>query len=98
MRREFQVGDRCRIRQWDDMAEEFGLDEDGRINCYAFFIEGMRYLCGAPFTVSKKFNNPGALYNSEEGYEGYWNISGDMLEYDEPEEPPGQPDFLALLG
>ena len=28
---EFKVGDKVRIRQWDDMAEEFGVDKDGDV-------------------------------------------------------------------
>ena len=28
-----QVGDDVRIRLWDDMVSEFGLDDDGNIPC-----------------------------------------------------------------
>ena len=28
MKHEFKVGDRVRIRQWDDMEKEFGINEN----------------------------------------------------------------------
>ena len=28
----YKVGDKVRVRQWDDMAKEFGTDEAGRID------------------------------------------------------------------
>ena len=30
----FKVGEIVRIRQWDDMAKEFGVDDDGSIMCH----------------------------------------------------------------
>lgn len=30
MKNKFKVGDRVRIRQWDDMVKEFGLIDDCR--------------------------------------------------------------------
>ena len=36
----FGVGDKVRIREWDDMVAEFGL-EDNEIPCRATFIEDM---------------------------------------------------------
>ena len=87
MMREFQIGDHLRVRQWDDMAAEFGvthlLSED-IIPCKFHFVEDMRKLCGMKFTVS---NIDGAKLYSEEGVEklrdwNNWSISADMLEYD----------------
>lgn len=88
----FKVGDRCRIRQWDDMEAEFGLD-GGDIPCDMFFIHGMKYLCGKQFTIKQIVNPIGDCWvTSEEGVEittqlsrGYWAISFDMLELCEPE-------------
>ena len=42
----FAVGDRVRIRDWDDMASEFGVDEDGEIPCKYIFAQAMRDFCG----------------------------------------------------
>lgn len=46
----FEVGDRIVIRDWDDMAEEYVVDDDGdiRISEYdTYFTENMMRLCGA---------------------------------------------------
>lgn len=48
----FSVGDRVRIRDWDDMASEFGVDEDGEISCKYIFAQSMRDFCGQEYTIS----------------------------------------------
>lgn len=47
----FCVGDKVRIREWDDMVKEFGLVEDNEIPCRATFIEDMREYCGREYTI-----------------------------------------------
>lgn len=42
----FKEGDIVRIRQWDDMAQEFGTFSSGNIRCYFGFTKEMRALCG----------------------------------------------------
>lgn len=47
----FEVGDRVRIRDWDDMATDFFVDDGGDIgfdvdSSSPYFVEDMRYLCG----------------------------------------------------
>lgn len=54
----FSVGDRVRIRDWDDMASEFGVDEDGEIPCKYIFAQSMRDFCGQEYTISTTRNNP----------------------------------------
>lgn len=49
----FQVGDVVRVRSWDDMKDEFGLDADGNINCRFCFTSAMRKMCGKLYHVSK---------------------------------------------
>jgi hypothetical protein len=48
-----KVGDKVTIRQWDDMAAEYGLDSDGDINADPFllFLRGMERYCGTTQTV-----------------------------------------------
>lgn len=46
----FKVGDRVRIRQWDDMAEKFGIDEVGAITIYPFKFKD-KHLCGREATI-----------------------------------------------
>ena len=37
---------KVRIREWEDMMEDFGLDEDGDIDCYCSFTPEMKEFCG----------------------------------------------------
>lgn len=47
------IGDTVRIRQWDDMAAEFGLDKDGDIHSPWGFLHDMVGLCGRTFEVTE---------------------------------------------
>lgn len=49
----YKVGDRVRIREWEDMEEEFGLDSDGDICGSPFFVQQMKHLCGRTATVKE---------------------------------------------
>lgn len=108
MKREFQVGDVCRIREWEDMEAEFGVGEQS-INTDIAFLDDMRCLCGSLFTVSRVEKHIGyTRYRSCEKVEEYdqyrglsYIITGDMLElFEAPAEPeqiqaPG--DFFSLF-
>lgn len=48
-----QVGDSVRVRSWEDMKSEFGIDEDGNIPCRFSFTEYMKDMCGDEFTITK---------------------------------------------
>lgn len=61
---EIKIGDRIRVREWDDMAAEFGVDDYGNIaprieyrkgglpvTSHEIFADDMRDLCGLTFTV-----------------------------------------------
>lgn len=81
----FNIGDKCRVRQWDDMKRQFG--GESYINTpKALFVPQMKCLCGKMFTVSR-ISDSGLSYQSCEGIElhsyigpGRWIITGDMLE------------------
>ena len=84
---EIEIGDKLRIREWDDMAEEFGKDGLGRIRTRARFLPKMRELCGSPFTVADKRNYYADVWmytSSEDDYEtinhSTFLITSDMLE------------------
>lgn len=55
MKNKFKVGDRVRIRQWDDMVKEFGLIDSWRIpftkTCGTTFTDNMKHLCGRTATI-----------------------------------------------
>lgn len=42
----FKVGELVRIRQWDDMAKEFGTTASGSVDCHYYFALDMKPLCG----------------------------------------------------
>jgi len=102
MKHKFQVGDKCRIRQFEDMAAEFGVDQYGEIEKAPSFVENMKPMCGLTFTVKEVKDG---MYYSIEGVEdsrgngNVWNIAGWMLEPadEHPDEPIEAPDFLAFL-
>lgn len=49
----FQVGDVVRVRSWDDMKAEFGLMDNGTIDCRFGFTRAMQKMCGKLYHVSK---------------------------------------------
>ena len=92
---DIHIGDVLRIRQWDDMVDEFKQDIDGylRFNIGVssdpipvFFPPQLKYLCGKTFTVNKiKSVGGGYFYSSKENVErrdrvGRYVIVADMLE------------------
>lgn len=42
----FKIGELVRIRQWDDMEEEFGINREGTILTLHGFVVNMKPLCG----------------------------------------------------
>lgn len=79
----FKVRDRVRIRKWDDMEREFGLDSDGDINCRPFFTREMEGdgLCGRTATIIDIYAN-GLIeldFDDESG-DIDWKYSTAMLE------------------
>ena len=54
----FKVGDRVRIRDWDDMEREYGTDSDGDIFIGGIcFFKTMRCLCGRYATIDDIYEN-----------------------------------------
>ena len=49
--RNFKVGDRVVVREYDDMAKEYGTSQSGSIHRGSGFNSGMRHLCGRTATV-----------------------------------------------
>ena len=47
------IGDTVRVRQWDDMKNEFGTDQNGNINSAFLFAQDAIKLCGKHFTVTE---------------------------------------------
>lgn len=104
---EIHVGDVLRIRRWEDMEAEFGLDDDGCIKCdredngrrgVEYFWFGMRGICGKTFTVAKIHRYDGLVndYDAEEPEIATELIEAWMLEPIAPDEEiePEEPDTL----
>ena len=54
---DFKVGELVRVRQWSDMASEFGLNDNGAINCFCYFLPYMKFLCGKYAVISTIFDD-----------------------------------------
>lgn len=88
---DIKIGDRLRVREWEDMAEEFGY-EGCDIACDLTFTQDMEYMCGMPFTV-EAISSDMRRFFSEEGIEEHWSISADMLEPLEADQSESDEDF-----
>lgn len=78
---EFKVGDRVRIKSWEQMEKEFGKDYFESINCIPRFIEDMKYLCGKTATIDEIYNYDIKLKDwSDAGGKIHWFFSTDMIE------------------
>lgn len=72
---EFKAGDRVRVRGWEDMEKQFGVDNDGDIKANGCLTTRMRFLCGKEFEVERVSDG-----RFVEGLDTSYNISTDMLE------------------
>lgn len=79
MKNKFKVGDRVRVKQWDDMVKEFGLTDNGHIpftkTCGTIFVDGMKHLCGRTATITS------INYDTEEVDLDFDDNSGDTNWY-----------------
>lgn len=49
----YKVGDKVRVRQWDDMVNEFGINEYENIKInFPHFAKGMKDCCGKEFVIT----------------------------------------------
>lgn len=75
----FKVGDKVRVRSWESMEREFGLNENGNIKCSIetiFFVKNMKKYCGKIVEVKEIRDNYYRIKNDIET----WNFTDDMLE------------------
>ena len=78
----FKVGELVRIRQWDDMEKEFGVDSEGYIDSCVSFVPPMQPLCGKYAEITK-IRDDGKVklrfFNCEKEEVG-WAFHTDMIE------------------
>lgn len=79
--RDFKVGDRVRIRQWDDMANEFGVNGIfDFIQVSKHFTPRMKFLCGKECIITAKYNGIISL-KFEEDVDAPFKFSVGMVEH-----------------
>lgn len=79
----FKVGELVRIRQWDDMEKEFGLDADGDIKTCVSFVTSMKHLCGKYAEIVSLDENDAEVklkFFNCCGLDTSWGYSTDMIE------------------
>lgn len=80
-REDIHIGDVVRIRQYEDMAREFGetkICNTRWVKTTRTFLYIMRYLCGRTFTVSE-LSPLGEIRSDEDNFDGFL-ITVDMVE------------------
>ena len=76
----YKVGDKVKVRSWEDMEKERGLDFDGDIKIGDIgFVRDMKEYCGKELTISAVYSS---FYHTLEG--GSWAYTDEMFE-DAPE-------------
>lgn len=81
MAREFKVGEKVKIRQWDDMEKEFGLGDSGFIKVHFSFNSYMKHLCGRIATITNILSDGKVILDFEDkSGDIYWTYSTDMIE------------------
>lgn len=79
--KEFKVGDRVQIREWEDMEKEFGKVFN-EINTRYLFTSEMTHLCGRTATISKINGEKIQLKDwSDSSGDLSWSFSTDMIKY-----------------
>ena len=71
----YKVGDKVRVREWDDMLKECG-GNDHAISCVCIFVDCMQPLCGKVFTVTDVRTD---FSYKLDGEAWSWAFSDDML-------------------
>lgn len=80
---EFKVGDRIRIKSWEQMEKEYGLDESGHIDIMPYFVTGMKNLCGKE-AIIKSIESKNEFTKLEDLVDHstyFWNFCSKMFEH-----------------
>lgn len=77
----YKVGDKVRVRQWDDMAKEFGFSGCTKSNIDilgCLFTNSMKKFCGSVVTISNIASDNSRYLIKEDNQNWYW--TDDMFE------------------
>ena len=94
MQTEFRKGDLVRIREWDDMVNSFGLNEDKGIpvNDFLYFVPEMKRFCGRICRIEHIFLGGCVKLNKNLDPKNNWLFSTNMLELIEETEQMEKPE------
>ncbi len=77
----YKVGDKVRVRQWDDMKREFGECLGAIDTPFCLFVSSMKVYCGLVYEIARVY---GCYYyelkSNEKPYIKKWYFTDDMLE------------------
>ena len=76
----YKVGDKVRVRQWDDMKREFGECLDAIDTPFCLFVSSMKVYCGLVYEIAKVYGCYYELKSNEKPYIKKWHFTDDMLE------------------
>lgn len=77
----YKVGDKVRVRQWDDMKREFGECLDGIIDTpFCTFVSSMKVYCGLVYEIAKVYGCHYELKSNEKPHIKNWYFTDGMLE------------------
>ena len=89
-----EIGDRVRVRTWEALEEEYGLDDEGFIpvgdpDCPCYLAPDQKHCCGKPATVADFYVTGGRQivyleFEDTATEKVLWLFSDEMLEPYEP--------------
>lgn len=98
--RDFKVGDRVVVRDWDDMKKEYGTyDGSGTIKCHNGFTVTMKHLCGRTATVVDVKGISIRVDFDDKSGDTYWSYANCMFNpTDVPAPEKGKPEAKFKVG
>lgn len=76
----YKVGDKVRVRQWDDMAKEFGECLSAIDTPFCLFVSSMKVYCGLVYEIAEVYGCCYELKSNEKPDIKKWYFTDDMLE------------------
>ena len=76
----YKVGDKVRVRQWDDMKREFGECLGAIDTSFCLFVSSMKVYCGLVYEIAKVYGCYYELKSNEKPDIKKWYFTDDMLE------------------
>lgn len=83
-KQKYKVGDMVRIKTWEEMEKEFGLDCDGDIKTIPCYVTTMREFCGGVFQITRVVENSVQL--NEDYFSYYFPFDSIECKVDETKE------------